>query len=190
MTDATFEIGPAQGTLSIRTSRAGMASKIGHDLRIEVTQWEATVTTVADEPAKTSVRVVADSRSLKVKEGTGGAKALSDSDRREIEKTTHEKMLKTDKHSEIIFESTAVSGFSGPGSPSAATVEGQLTILGTSKPVRLDVRVDPSGGGYRVTGGGTIRQTDWGIKPYSAFMGALKVKDEVEIEFDVTIPAT
>ena len=28
----------------------------------------------------------------------------------------------------------------------------------------------------------TLKQTDWGMKPYSALFGALKVADEVEIE--------
>jgi hypothetical protein len=41
----------------------------------------------------------------------------------------------------------------------------------------------------RVTGAATIVQTNHGIKPYSAMFGTLKVKDVVEIEVDVRLPA-
>lgn len=187
MTGGTFEIGPEQGTLSVCTSRSGVASKIGHDLRIEVTKWSGTVVVAPDDPSGSSVRIVADARSLRVKEGTGGAKALTDSDRADIEKTTHEKMLKTSKHPEIVFESTALSGVSSPTPPATAAIDGKLTIFGDPRPVRLDLSIEAADAGFHVTGRGTIRQTDWGIKPYSAFMGALKIKDEVEIRFDVKV---
>jgi hypothetical protein len=34
-----------------------------------------------------------------------------------------------------------------------------------------------------------VVQTGLGIKPYVGFFGALKVKDEVGVEFEVSIPA-
>ena len=39
--------------------------------------------------------------------------------------------------------------------------------------------------------GGTIplTQSDWGIKPYRGLMGALKVRDELEIVLDARLPA-
>ena len=33
--------------------------------------------------------------------------------------------------------------------------------------------------------GATIRQTDFAITPYSGFFGALKLRDEVNVEFEV-----
>jgi polyisoprenoid-binding protein YceI len=38
---------------------------------------------------------------------------------------------------------------------------------------------------YRATT--TIRQTEYGIKPYSAFLGSLKVADAVEVEIDIDL---
>jgi len=40
----------------------------------------------------------------------------------------------------------------------------------------------------RVVGGATVVQSRWGIRPYSAFFGALKLRDEVRVEFDVALP--
>ena len=35
-----------------------------------------------------------------------------------------------------------------------------------------------------MTGTVPITQTDWGIKPYRGLMGALRVRDEVEVAID------
>ena len=34
-----------------------------------------------------------------------------------------------------------------------------------------------------------IVQSSFGVKPFSAMMGALKVKDEVEVDLDVRLPS-
>ena len=39
----TLTLGPADGTLTVRTERIGAAAKAGHDLLIEVDSWEATL---------------------------------------------------------------------------------------------------------------------------------------------------
>lgn len=39
----------------------------------------------------------------------------------------------------------------------------------------------------RVIGGTTVVQSRWGIRPYSAFFGALKLSDEVKVDFDVVL---
>jgi len=33
-----------------------------------------------------------------------------------------------------------------------------------------------------------VKQSEWGIKPYSAFLGALRLKDEVEVQFEAKLP--
>jgi hypothetical protein len=35
-----------------------------------------------------------------------------------------------------------------------------------------------------------VRQSDFGITPYSGFLGALKLKDEVTVEFEVLLSET
>ena len=36
----------------------------------------------------------------------------------------------------------------------------------------------------RLTGTAVVTQSDWGMKPYSALFGTLKVADEVEVAVD------
>ena len=39
-----------------------------------------------------------------------------------------------------------------------------------------------------MTGSAVVTQTEWGMKPYSALFGALKVADEVRVEIDARLP--
>ena len=64
----THTLGPDDGRLTVRTGKGGAAAKAGHDLLIEVTRWEATV----DADAAPAIALTADSRSLRVLEGSGG----------------------------------------------------------------------------------------------------------------------
>ncbi len=55
---------------------------------------------------------------------------------------------------------------------------GDLTILGRTEPVRFDLEIGDDGS---VAASAVVTQTDWGLKPYSALFGALKVADEVVV---------
>jgi hypothetical protein len=39
----------------------------------------------------------------------------------------------------------------------------------------------------RVVGKATVVQSRWGLRPYSAFFGALRLRDEVKVHFDVAL---
>ena len=172
----SFLLGPDSGRVVIKTGRAGLAARAGHDLTLELTRWSATVTVPADGVAGAEVSAELDLGSLTVLEGTGGAKPLSDKDRRDILNTAG-KILRGDT---ARFTSTRIIPAASGGA-----VEGTLTLNGTAKPARLQV-VSRGPGQYR--GIATVRQTDHGITPYTGFFGALKLKDEVtvEVEADLT----
>ena len=149
----------------------GAAAMAGHDLVFEVTSWEATLD--AGEPA--TIELTADPGSLRVREGSGGAQKLGEDDMAEIEKTVVEEVLKGDP---IEFRSTAVES-----SGDALAVKGDLTLAGNSNPVDFDLGVADGA----ITGGVAIKQSDWGIKPYSALFGTLKVLDEIEVEVEARL---
>jgi polyisoprenoid-binding protein YceI len=172
----TYALGPPDARLTIRTSRSGAAAKAGHDLLIEVERWGATVE-IAPDPAQSVFELNADSRSLKVAEGTGGMKALGDDDRSSIVKTINEEVL---KGAPITFRSTAVR----PDGDGRFHVTGDLEIANGISLIAFDITLSDDG---RLAGGASVRQTEWGIKPYSALFGALKVADEVAVEVEGTL---
>jgi hypothetical protein len=157
--------GPENATLTVRTKRTGAAAKAGHDLLFEVTSWSATL----DQDADPALTLTADSGSLRVLEGSGGIQALGDDDKAGIEQTIEEEVL---MGTPIEFRSTAVDG---------ERLEGELELAGQRHPISFELAGDEDG---RLTGSATLKQSDWGMKPYSALFGTLKVVDEVEVAFE------
>lgn len=169
ITPGTHKLGPANGTLTVKTGRSGAAAKAGHDLTIRVDAWEATLT-LGDDPSQSSLTLDADGSSLHVVDGTGGIQALGDDDKKNIKKTIDDDVIKRD---DITFRSTSVEG-----DDSKLTVQGDLTLRGKTNPITFDIAV---GDGGTVSGSAVVKQTDFGMKPYSALFGALKVADEVTV---------
>jgi polyisoprenoid-binding protein YceI len=171
----TYALGPADGHLSVRTGKGGAAARAGHNLRIEVQRWGATVA-LAEDPAQTALELTADSGSLQVVEGTGGMNSLDDDDRAGITQTINDEVL---KGTAIAFRSTSVSGSDG-----RLSVQGDLELAGGINPITFELAVADDG---RITGTAIVKQTAWGMKPYSALFGTLKVSDEVEVSIDATL---
>lgn len=168
----TYALGPENGTLSVRTGRTGVAAKAGHDLLIHVTAWNATLEAMED-PARASIVLDADATSLRVREGTGGMQSLGDDDKAGIEATIDEEIL---KRGTIAFRSTSVEPAGG-----GLHVHGELTLGETTRPIEFDVAVGDDGA---LAGSVVVKQSDWGIAPYSTLFGTLKVVDEVEVAID------
>jgi polyisoprenoid-binding protein YceI len=177
-TTGNYRLGPDNGRLVLKTGRQGFAAMAGHDLTIEVTRWSAQVDVPDGDITSATVKADIDLGSLEVREGSGGAKPLTDRDRGEIKKQIT-KILGTGTAS---FASSRVIRVGSSG----GAVEGTLTLNGQSEPVRVQVS-EPGPGRYR--GSATVVQTSLGLKPYVGFFGALKLKDEVGVEFEVSIPA-
>jgi polyisoprenoid-binding protein YceI len=174
------QLGPETGRITLRTFRDGIVAQAGHDLTIEVTRWSGELA-VADDSSPASLTVTADLGSLLVKEGTGGLKPLTDRDKREIVVTTR-KVLSSDRYPEVRFTATAFE----PASATAAAgvISGTLALAGRTGPLQLRVNLNGPGR-YQATT--TIKQTDFGIKPYTAFLGSLRVRDGVDVEVQVDL---
>jgi polyisoprenoid-binding protein YceI len=175
----TYVLGPADGTLSVRTTRTGAAAKAGHNLLFHVTSWEARLAVGADV-AGSSLELDVDATSLHVIEGSGGMQSLGDDDKANIEQTVDKEVL---KRQAITFRSTKVQPLADGG---GLSVQGDLTLLGKSHALTFDVAAAASG---TLSAVAIVKQTDWGMKPYSALFGALKVVDEVEVGIEAHLPA-
>jgi len=176
----THTLSPGEGQLLVKVFREGVAARVGHDLVFEVSDWNAKVAIDPAEPSATTVEASVAVTSLRIVDSSGGAKPLTRSDRADIKRNIEEKILDTRRFPAIDFRSTGVS----VTGDSRSTVSGQLTIAGTTRPTDIVLTVD----GDRVRGTMTIVQTNWGIKPFTALMGALRVRDAVEVEFDLRLP--
>jgi polyisoprenoid-binding protein YceI len=171
------QLGPDRGRIVLRTSRDGLGARAGHDLIIEATRWSGVLGVNEDHsPSELDVRI--DLGALAVREGTGGVKPLTDRDRREIAVTAR-KVLASDAHPEASF---AAATFEPAGDGGA--ILGTLTLRGEARPLR--VQVSETGPG-RYHAEATVVQSGHGIKPYTAFLGALRVRDAVDVAVDVDL---
>ena len=93
----------------------------------------------------------------------------------EVQQTMQEKVLESEKYPEITFRSSSVAKESN----GQWKVEGALTLHGVTKPIVISVQSD----GDAYVSHVEIRQTDFGIKPIKVAGGAVKVKDEMGIDF-------
>ena len=184
-----LEIGPSSGHLRLRTYRQGLAAKAGHDLVLEAAEWHGRVHVLSEADGSASVaaemevefeaeievsiEVEVDLRRLEVREGTGGVKPLTERDRADIRKAMRQP-LGIDAQPIATFRSSSVRV-----EGDRATVEGELSIAGQSHPVELHVRREADG---TISAAAQIVQSAWGIKPYTGFFGALKLRDAVDVD--------
>jgi polyisoprenoid-binding protein YceI len=155
-----------------------VAARAGHDLTIAVTRWSGVLQLDPAALGAASLEATIDAKSFEVREGSGGMKPLTDSDKSDILSNLASKVLGTDRNPTITFKSTSAMAVGG-----GVTINGELTLAGTTKPLGINVTLD----GDSVSGVARIDQPQFGIRPFSALMGTLKVAPEVEVRAQVRL---
>lgn len=175
LADGRHTLGPDTGTLQVRTSREGAYAKAGHDLVMDVMGWDGVLDVAGDA---VSLQLTCDPRSLRVRWGFNGATSLSDKDRSDISNTIDSKVL---RGAPIRFRSSAVRSRGD-----ALLITGDLEIGSATSTISFELRTSPDG--TRADAVAIVTQSDFGMKPYSAMLGTLKVRDAVEIVARATLP--
>lgn len=158
-----------RSTIAIHVGKAGLFSAAGHDHWVSAPIASGKI---GDTGAR-YVNFAVDAHRLKVKSDT----KVNQKDETEIQETMQQKVLESEKYPLIQFRSSSVAQ-AGSGSWS---VTGKLTLHGVSKSIVVTVK--QAGDAY--SGNARIKQTDFAIQPVRVAGGAVKVKDEVEVQFDI-----
>jgi polyisoprenoid-binding protein YceI len=153
------------------TYKEGLLSAVAHDLEIRVTRFDVDV-----EQSPLSVRARFDAASLAVvgavREGAVHPGTLSDADMRKIEHTIATEVLHTAEHPEILFASAEIRP-EGEG----FRMIGELTLRGRAQLITFVAKPE----GEQMVAEARVHQPDFGIKPYSAMLGTLKIKPDVTV---------
>lgn len=147
---------------------------MGHRLVIAMTAWRGTVSLLDGEP--TAADLVVDVGSFQVLRGEGGLKALSAAERL-IVRTNALKSLHVNRFPQIHFRTNHVHNLGDGG----YRLTGLLEIHGKRHERVIDMRVEDLGDAWRLSGQADVRQSDFGIKPFSMLGGTLKVVDTVTV---------
>jgi hypothetical protein len=164
-------------TCHVLTFKEGVLSAMAHDLRIRVERF-----TLAIDDAARSVQARFSADALRVdcamKAGHEDHGALSDRNKREIEGNIASEVLHARRHPEITFRSTSIAG-----AGDERRIAGTLALHGTERPLSVTARRQAG----RWVAEVELYQPDFGIKPYSAMLGALKIQPVVRVR--VSLPA-
>ena len=159
----------------IYTFKEGFLSRLAHDLKLGVTSLSVTVDT---EPL--AVRASFETRSVQVlcfrRDGRDDPTPLGALERSQIESNLHTDVLGSARFPTAQFVSTSITP-----SSDGFVVRGALTLHGRTAEITAPVRRVAD----RYVASVTLRQTAFGIKPYSAALGSLKVRDELTVTLSV-----
>lgn len=165
----------SDGQLLIETGVTGRAARMGHRLTIAMTNWRAGVRWSDGEPAEADLTVEVDS--LEVLLGEGGLTPLSGPEKT-LARQNAVKLLDVDRFPQIRFQPNVIEK-RGEG----YRLLGTLDIHGVRREYAIDLRVEDLGDAWRMSCRADVRQSEFGIKPYSILMGAMKVVDAVTVSF-------
>lgn len=159
-----------RSSITIHVGKAGIFSAAAHEHWVTAPIVSGTLD---DAGAAPGVRFVVDASKVSVKPDT----RVSDKDQAEVQSNMQNKVLESSAYPKIIFQSTDVQRTGDH----AWKVSGDLTLHGATKPVIVDVRRENDA----YVGMARIRQTDFGIQPIKIAGGVVKVKNDLEIQFQV-----
>jgi len=153
------------------TFKEGLLSAIAHDLEIDVSRFRI-------EHEGGTLKATFEASSLRVLhavvDGRPRPELLSARDRTKIEANIVNDVLHATKHPQIVFRATL------PGVPEGS-LTGDLALHGRTRNVRVTVRAEAS----RYVGELTLPQPDFGITPYSAMLGTLRIKPDVRVRIEI-----
>ena len=158
----------------VKTGKAGLLGFAGHTHVVRALGFAGRVVYYPNASSESRVEIVVPADSLAV---------LTSSDTAEIRKVTHAMrtdVLHVDQYPVIGFVSTSVvptvDGFH---------VQGRLSLAGQTREVSCDIRAVVGTDTLRATGGFSVKQTDYGIRPYRGGpAGTVRVADRVTFSFE------
>jgi len=151
----------------VYTYREGLLAAVGHDLCLRVERFAVEVAGDAHAP---TILGRFDAASLRA---TG---EVSPADARKIEGNAADDVLGARRFPTIEFRSTRVVR-----DGQRARVEGTLALHGSTRPIAFDAVADERDWRAEVR----LDQRDFGIKPFSAMLGTLRVRPDVLVKIRV-----
>src|SRR5512135_1568153 len=160
--------------LEVKTGKAGLFGFAGHSHVIRARAFSGRVVLYPKAVPSSHVEIVVPANSLEV---------VTPPDTAEIRKVTatmRSEVLHVDQHHEITLVSKSVRP-----TPGGFQLLAALTLVGQTRDVPVDVSVEIGPDTLRARATFSVKQTEFGIKPYSGGPGGtVKVADRVTFDLD------
>jgi hypothetical protein len=167
-----------QAKLQVFTFKAGLLARIAHDLQLSVHKFAVTL-------QARHVSAWFDATSLRV-DGVMTSHGLdttlpSEHDRKQILSSLRDEILQSARFARVEFAADIAANFALPGS-----LVGRLSLRGREQPQRLDLEMkDPN----RVLVRAQLVPSQFGIAPFKALAGAIKLQDRVVVCAELLLSA-
>jgi polyisoprenoid-binding protein YceI len=174
-----YRIAAGQSRITVRAFAGGLFSVFAHDHTIAARDFDGEVTLIPGAAEGATLRLAVRAGALAVVDQIG------DADRKEIEATMRGEVLEAAKYPEIVFQSARVTARQNPDGGYRVEISGDLTLHGVTRRLSFSADVTLDGGTLRAAGRFPLLQTDYQIAPVSVAGGTIRVKDELQLSFDI-----
>ena len=175
-----YQLDASASKFMAHATRSGLLWFKGHGHHIAIKEFSGEAQLDPDSLANSSLTIVAKSASMEETSDvfTAPQKQIINKELREI-------VLLPDQYPEITFRSTSVSGRAIGTGQYDLKINGNLTLLGVTKPITIPTKVTVAGDQMRAQGEFSISRNDFKVKATSAFHGMVRVADKISFEFDI-----
>ena len=175
-----YRLLPEKSNFTVQAFSEGLLSVFGHDPVILIQYFTGEVQFKPGTFEEASIKVTVDPNALSV------SSDVKEKDRRDMERTMRQEVLETTKHPEIVFTSSNVTVNKLAGERCRVRIIGDLTLHGTTqKNLWISAEATVKEDSLRAQGNFSLKQTDFGIKPYAAAGGTIKLKNELKFSFEI-----
>ncbi len=172
-----YHLDPTASAIEIRVDTAGALGFLGHQHLIQTPIERGDFVYYPADPSRSSLELVVDASNLQVTDPE-----VSDKDRKEIQATMQsERVLGVKRYPKIVFKSVKVEPLGSKG----LRITGNLTVRDQTHPVIVEARLEQTGPQFRAIGQSQFKQTMFGIRPVTAGLGSVRVRDRVNLSFQV-----
>jgi polyisoprenoid-binding protein YceI len=187
----TFDVDSKRSQVTILVHRAGPLASFAHN-HVVTSGEEAGYAWLGSDPAGSGFEIHVPVESLVVDDPAARAAAGKDFERvvpESAREGTRTNMMRPEVLDGAEFTEVVVRSDGLGGSWDAPVAEADLTIRGSTRRIEVPIEVQRSADRLVASGSFRIRQSDFGITPFSAAGGAIQVADELELQFTITAVA-
>jgi polyisoprenoid-binding protein YceI len=174
----SYRLDPGQSRFTVQAFAGGVLSFVAHSPTFIARDYAGELRLSHDDLTG-ELRVTVRAESLELVD------QVSPSDRQEIEGRMRREVLETAAYPDIRLEADDLSGHEAEGNQYHLRIRGQLSVHGATGPVEVDARLLAFRDGARVSGECPLRLSEYGIRPVTALAGAIKLKDQLRVAFDL-----
>lgn len=173
-----YRLDPANSTIRIHLATAGVLAFVSHSHLIETPIERGDFAYFPGDSSKSAVEVVVDAGALRVVDPKRSIK-----ERKEIQATMQsDRVLGVAQYPKIVFKSLKIEVVDS----NRLQITGDLTIRSNTHPVVVRASLEQAGPQLKATGECRFNQTTFGLRPVTAGLGTVRVRDEVSLSFEVT----